>query len=193
MEEETLVPAERIETSILFIRDQKVLLDADLSELNGVETKVLVQAVKRNKARFPADFMFQLSPEEYQGIKSHFGGSGRWGGRRYPPYAFTEQGVAMLSSVMNSSRAIMVNIEVIRTFVRLRHMMATHGDLARKLDALEKKYDMQFSAVFDALRQLMLPPDPKKKQIGFHWDKKPAAKKKKAPARKNVPARKNSD
>lgn len=182
----SIVPAERIEQSILFIRGEKVMLDADLAVLYGVETRVIVQAVKRNLSRFPGDFMFRLSDKEYSLLNSQTEGRG---GRRYPPYVFTEQGVAMLSSVLNSQRAIMVNIEIMRAFVRLRQMMATHEDLTRKLDALEKKYDIQFSAVFDAIRQLMEPPNPKKKQIGFHWKAEESAKKKE-PAKKRSPAKK---
>jgi len=142
----SVIPLEQIEKRIFLLRGQKVLLSADLAELYGVETKVLVQAVKRNLDRFPDDFMFQ-----------NFG-----------PYAFTEQGVAMLSSVLHSDRAVHVNIEIMRAFVRLRQMLASHTDLARKLAALEKKYDAQFRVVFDAIRELMTPPEPKKKRpIGF--------------------------
>jgi phage regulator Rha-like protein len=164
-----LVPPERIERSILLIHSHKVMLDADLATLYGVETKQLIQAVKRNIFRFPSDFMFQLNKEEFENLRSHFGASSRWGGRRYPPYAFTEQGVAMLSSVLRSKRAVQVNIEIMRTFVRLRRILASHAGLARKLDALEKKYDAQFKIVFDAIRQLMAPPEPEpsKKRIGF--------------------------
>ena len=164
-----LVPPERIERSILLIRGHKVILDADLAALYGVETKQLIQAVKRNLPRFPDDFMFQLNEEEFENLRFHFGTSSQWGGRRYPPYAFTEQGVAMLSSVLHSRRAIQVNIEIMRTFVRLRRMLASHADLARKLDSLEKKYDTQFKVVFDAIRQLMVPPEQKspKRRIGF--------------------------
>ena len=164
-----LVTAERIEQSILLIRGHKVILDADLAALYGVETKQLIRAVKRNLPRFPDDFMFQLNEEEFENLRFHFGTSSQWGGRRYPPYAFTEQGVAMLSSVLHSRRAIQVNIEIMRTFVRLRRILASHADLARKLDSLEKKYDAQFKIVFDAIRQLMAPPEPKtpKKRIGF--------------------------
>jgi len=164
-----LVPPERIERSILLIRGHKVILDADLAALYGVETKQLIQAVKRNLPRFPDDFMFQLNEEEFENLRFHFGTSSQWGGRRYPPYAFTEQGVAMLSSVLHSRRAIQVNIEIMRTFVRLRRMLASHADLARKLDSLEKKYDTQFKVVFDAIRQLMVPPEqkPPKRRIGF--------------------------
>jgi len=164
-----VVPSERIERSILLIRGHKVMLDADLAALYGVETRQLVRAVKRNISRFPHDFMFQLSKDEFENLRCHFGTSSQWGGRRYPPYAFTEQGVAMLSSVLKSRRAVQVNIEIMRTFVRLRRMLASHADLARKLEALEKKYDAQFKVVFDAIRQLMMPPEPElpKKRIGF--------------------------
>lgn len=165
--EPSLVPVERIERAILLIRDKKVMLDADLASLYGVETKVLVQAVKRNAERFPQDFMFQLTKDEFAVLRSQIVTSRDWGGRRYPPYAFTEQGVAMLSSVLHSPRAIQVNIEIMRAFVRLRQMLASHAELARKLDALEKKYDAQFKAVFDAIRQLMAPPEPKRRPMGF--------------------------
>ncbi len=164
---QALVPVERIERAILQIRDKKVILDADLAALYGVETKVLVQAVKRNLERFPADFMFQLTKNEFVHLRSQVVTSREWGGRRYPPYAFTEQGVAMLSSVLRSPRAIQVNIEIMRAFVRLRKMLASHAALARKLNALEKKYDAQFKVVFDAIRQLMAPPEPKRRPIGF--------------------------
>jgi len=163
----SLIPVDRIEKAILLIRGQKVMLDVDLAELYGVETKVLVQAVKRNLERFPEDFMFQLSQEEFAILRSQFVTSSDWGGRRYRPYAFTEQGVAMLSSVLRSRRAIQVNIEIVRAFIRLRQMLASHVELARKLDALEKKYDAQFKQVFEAIRQLMAPPEPKRRPIGF--------------------------
>jgi phage regulator Rha-like protein len=165
----SLIPLERIERSILLIRGQKVMLDADLAALYGVETKQLVRAVKRNIFRFPDDFMFQLSKDESKNLRCHFGTSSQRGGRRYPPYAFTEQGVAMLSSVLNSERAIKVNIEIMRAFVRLRQILAQNKELAKRLDELEKKYDVQFKIVFDAIRQLMSPPEPEppKKRIGF--------------------------
>jgi len=163
----SLIPVDRIEKAILLIRGQKVMLDADLAELYDVETKVLVQAVKRNLERFPEDFMFQLSQEEFAILRSQIVTSSDWGGRRYRPYAFTEQGVAMLSSVLRSRRAIQVNIEIMRAFIRLRQMLASHVELARKLDALEKKYDAQFKQVFEAIRQLMAPPEPKRRPIGF--------------------------
>jgi hypothetical protein len=144
-----LVPSERIERSILLIRGQKVMLSIDLAELYQVEPRVLVQAVKRNIDRFPEDFMFQLTEEEYTNLKSQIVISS-WGGlRRARPYAFTEQGVAMSSSVLRSKRAVQVNIEIMRAFVRLRRILASHADLARKLEALEKKYDAQFNPVRD--------------------------------------------
>jgi len=165
--EKLLVPVERIEKAILLIRGQKVMLDADLAELYGVETRVLLQAVKRNIERFPEDFTFQLTQEEFAILRSQNVISSDWGGRRYPPYAFTEQGVAMLSSVLRSQRAIQVNIEIMRAFIRLRQMLASHVELSRKLDALEKKYDAQFKQVFEAIRRLMTPPEPKRRPIGF--------------------------
>ncbi len=146
------------------------MLDSDLANLYDVETRSLVQAVKRNLDRFPADFMFQLTPEELKQWRSQFVMSNPAAkmGLRRPPYAFTEQGVAMLSSVLNSVRAVQVNIEIVRTFVRLRQILSTHEDLARKLTRLEAKYDQQFRAVFDAIRQLMIPPaTPPKSRIGF--------------------------
>jgi len=164
---QSIIPVERIEKAILLVRKQKVILDADLAVLYGVETRVLVQAVKRNLERFPEDFMFQLSYEEFAILRSQSVTSSDWGGRRYPPYAFTEQGVAMLSSVLRSQRAIRVNIEIMRAFIRLRRILASHTELARKLDALEKKYDAQFKVVFEAIRQLMAPPEPKRRSIGF--------------------------
>ncbi len=145
-----------IERQILLIRGEKVILDADLAKLYGVDTKVLVQAVKRNKDRFPSDFMFQLSQVEFSDLRSQFVTS-TWGGRRYPPYAFTEQGVAMLSSVLRSSRAVAVNIEIMRTFVKLRRLLDSNDKLRKKLEALEQKYDEQFNAVFKVIRQLMEP------------------------------------
>jgi len=164
----SVVSVARIERAILMIRGEKVLLDQDLAELYGVETKVLVQATKRNIDRFPGDFMFQLSAEEFSDLKSQIVTSS-WGGRRTAPYAFTEQGVAMLSSVLRSPRAVQVNVEIMRTFVRLRRMLESHADLARKLEALERKYDRQFKVVFDAIRKIMTPdPPPKRRQIGFH-------------------------
>ncbi len=150
----SIVPIEVIEKKTLLIGGKKVMLDSGLAELYGVETKMLLRAVKRNSERFPDDFMVQMTKEEFDNLKYHFGAS-RWGGRRYLPYAFTENGVAMLSSVLNSKRAIQVNIQIMRTFTRLREMIASHKDLARKLDALEKKYDGQFHVVFEAIHQLI--------------------------------------
>jgi len=162
-----LIPLERIEKAILFIRGEKVLLSQQLAELYDVETKVLNQAVGRNRERFPDDFMFQLTAEEFANLKSQFVTSS-WGGIRTAPYAFTEQGVAMLSGILGSPRAIAVNIEIVRAFVRLRQMLASNAELACKLEALEKKYDGQFKVVFDAIRQLMSPPETKRREIGFH-------------------------
>ena len=164
-----LVSTERIERSILMIRGHKVMLDVDLAELYGVQIKVFNQAVKRNSNRFPSDFMFQLTDEEYHSLRSQIVTleTGRGRHRKYLPYAFAEQGVAMLSSVLRSKRAVRVNIEIMRAFVRLREILATHKDLAKRLEALEKKYDTQFKVVFDAIRQLMTPPEPKKRKIGF--------------------------
>lgn len=177
----------QIESKMFLIRGQKVMLDEDLAALYEVETKALNRAVKRNLDRFPADFMFQLSAEEFASLRFQYGTSnlrsqidtsnekpaGR-GGRRYAPYAFTEQGVAMLSSVLRSERAIQVNIEIMRAFVRLRQMLTTNAELARKLAALEKKYDIRFKAVFEAIHDLMAPAETKKKRpIGFaSWEKK---------------------
>lgn len=158
----------RIASQIYLIRGEKVMLDSDLAALYEVETKALNQAVKRNPDRFPGDFMFQLTRDEFASLRSQIVTSNPRGGRRTLPYAFTEQGVAMLSSVLNSKRAIEVNVQIMRTFVRLRRMLASNEDLARKLNALENKYDQQFKVVFDAIRQLMGPTDPpKRRQIGF--------------------------
>ncbi len=159
-------PAEAIERRILVIRGQKVMLDVHLAELYGVETKALNRAVGRNRDRFPADFMIQLTAVEFRNLRFQFGTSS-WGGRRFRPYAFTEQGVAMLSSVLRSERAVQVNIAIMRAFVKLREMLASHADLARKLDAMEKKYDAQFRVVFDAIRELMTPPAKSRHRIGF--------------------------
>jgi phage regulator Rha-like protein len=165
---QAIVPAERIESRILLIRGHKVMLDSDLAQLYGVETRVLVQAIKRNMERFPEDFLFQLNRQEFRHLRSQSVTSNRWGGRRYPPYAFTEQGVAMLSSVLRSKRAVLVNVEIMRAFVRLRRLLASHADLQRRLDELEKKYDAKFKVVFDAIRELMIPPKKKRRPIGFH-------------------------
>lgn len=154
---------------ILTIRRQRVLLDSDLAALYGVETKNLNKAVQRNKERFPADFMFQLSSEEHKALRFQSGTSktGR-GGRRHLPYAFTQEGIAMLSSVLRSPRAIQVNLAIMRAFVRLRQLALSVEEVARKLDSLEQKYEGKFKVVFDALRQLMTPPAQPQRQIGFH-------------------------
>ena len=165
----------RIERSIRLIRGDKVILDEDLAELYGVVVKRLNEQVRRNITRFPADFMFQLTNQEFKDLKSQFATSSVWGGRRTPPYAFSEQGVAMLSSVLHSPRAIQVNVEIMRTFVRLRRMLASHADLAEKLEALEQKYDAQFRVVFDAIRQMMQPEEKGRKEIGFKVEEDGAA------------------
>ncbi|MBM4146825.1 MAG: ORF6N domain-containing protein [Nitrospira sp.] len=166
-----IVPIEEIEKKIYLIRSHKGMLDADLADLYGVATKVLLQAVKRNLKRFPSDFMFQLNYQEVAALRSQFVTSktGR-GGRRYQPYVFTEQGVAMLSSVLNSERAIEVNIAIMRAFVKLREMLSSNKELALKLAQLERKiekHDDEIKLIFDAIRQLMTPPEPKRKKIGF--------------------------
>ncbi|MGD0058237.1 MAG: ORF6N domain-containing protein [Verrucomicrobiia bacterium] len=179
----SVIPIERIEQRIFLLRGQKVMLSPHLAELYGVEPKVLIQAVKRNVERFPDDFMFQLAPQEVALLRSQIvtlktPGQNRSGSQivilkrgqhiKYPPYAFTEQGVAMLSSVLHSKRAIRVNVEIMRTFVRLRQLLASHADLAAKLEEMEKKYDAQFKIVFDAIRHLVSPPTATpRKQIGF--------------------------
>ena len=172
---------ENVAQLVFFIRGEKVMFDTDL------EPRVLNQAVARNRKRFPADFMFQVSAREYDALTSQIvisdkddargapalrsqiviSKKGR-GGRRYRPYAFTEQGVAMLSSVLRSTRAVEVNIAIMRTFVQLRRLMDTNRDLARKIEALEKKYDEKFAVVFEAIKQLITPPEPPKRRIGFH-------------------------
>ena len=166
----SLMPAERLQQAILSLRGHHVMLDEDLADLYGVEVRVLNQAVKRNLERFPQDFMFQLTDSEFAALRSQSvtfkPARGQY--RKYRPHAFTEQGVAMLSGILNSPRAVQVNIEIMRTFVRLRQMLASHADLARRLAALERKYDAQFKVVFDAIRQLMAPPKPPpKRRIGF--------------------------
>lgn len=164
----TLVPSERIEQTILVIRGHNVMLDSDLAQLYGVTVGRLNEAVKRNEDRFPGDFMFQLTTAEFENLKSQIAiSSSKWGGRRHAPYAFTEQGVAMLSSVLRSKRAIQVNIAIMRAFVQLREMIASNKGLARRLNELEKKYDGQFRIVFEAIRELMAEPEPKSRRIGF--------------------------
>ncbi len=165
-----LIPIEVIEKKILLIRGEKVMLDADLAELYGVETKHLKRQVRRNIDRFPSDFMIQLSKEEYDSLRRHFGTLKRGEHSKYLPYAFTEQGVAMLSSVLNSERAVKVNIEIMRAFVKLREITSTHKELAEKLAELEKKimeHDEHIQGIFQAIRRLMTLPETKKRRIGF--------------------------
>jgi phage regulator Rha-like protein len=167
-----IITQQLIESKIFFIRGKKVMLDRDLSALYGVETKMLNRAVKRNTERFPEDFMFQLSKEEYtELLRCQFGTLKRGQHSKYSSYAFTENGVAMLSSVLNSRRAIQVNIQIMRTFTKIREMIATHKELKQKIEEMEKKYDYQFKVVFDAIRQLVEPPQRPRKRIGFLWDK----------------------
>lgn len=164
-----LIALERIEEKIFLIRNQKMMLDVNLAELYGISTKVLIQAIKRNANRFPFDFMFQLTQEEYDNMRSQFVTS-CWGGRRYLPYAFTEQGVAMLSSVLHSERAVLMNVAIMRTFVKLREILSTHKELAQRLAELEEKisqHDSEIQNLFQAIRQLMKPREESKHPIGF--------------------------
>ena len=180
VESHSIIPMERIERSILLIRGEKVMLDSDLAELYGVETKALNQAVKRNASRFPADFMFELTAEEWESLRSQSVTLKRGEHRKYLPYAFTEHGALMLANVLNSERAAQTSVQVVSAFVKLRQMLASNAELARKLAALEQKYDAQFKVVFDAIRQLMSPPEKPRREIGFHvkhHDDKPKAKK----------------
>ena len=168
-----IIDDEQLTHLIYRMRGINVMLDSDLAKLYGVETRTLLQAVKRNSERFPDDFMFQLNVEEFELLRSQnvISKQGR-GGRRYSPYVFTQEGVAMLSSVLRSSQAIQVNIEIMRAFVRLRQLIGSNEKLARKLVTLEKKYDEQFKVVFDAIRQLMILPEKEKRPIGFApWSK----------------------
>ena len=163
-----VLAVENVSRCIRTLREERVLLGPDLARLYGVEVRALIQAVQRNRTRFPLDFMFQLDAVEWKNLKSQFVISS-WGGSRALPYAFTEQGVAMLSSVLRSQRAIAVNVEIMRAFVRMRRMVAEHADLAGRLDRLEREYDGKFKVIFDAIRQLMLPPaTPPRERIGFH-------------------------
>jgi hypothetical protein len=169
--QKSAIPAESIASKIYLIRGQKVMLDRDLAELYGVQTKVLKQAVRRNIDRFPLDFMFEISKNEMENLRSQIVTSS-WGGLRYLPMAFTEQGVAMLSSVLNSDRAIQVNIQIMRTFSQLRRMLETHNDLKRKIESLEKKYDENFQIVFEAIKQLFDEEEKPKVKIGYIKEKK---------------------
>jgi phage regulator Rha-like protein len=167
----SIVPIERIYRSILLIRGHKIILDKDLAELYGVETKALTRAVRRNNERFPEDFMFRLTMQEFENLRRHFGTSS-WGGRRYPPYAFTEQGVAMLSSVLRSKRAMAVNIAIMRTFVKLREILATNEALRRKIELMERKYGEQFKLIFNVLSEMVMADSKPKSQIGFLTESK---------------------
>lgn len=165
-----IVPIQRIAQAIFILRGQKVILGQDLAALYGVTVGALTQAVKRNMGRFPKDFVFQLTAEEFTNLKSQFVTSS-WGGRRHLPYAFTEQGVAMLSSVLKSERAVKVNIAIMRAFVKLRETLETNRQLARKFSELEKrvgKHDEKIGAILEAIRQLMTPPTKPRREIGFH-------------------------
>ncbi|MDP1677666.1 MAG: ORF6N domain-containing protein [Bacteroidota bacterium] len=166
MKQSSLIPTEIIEKRILLIRGQKVMLDNHLAELYDVQTRDLNKAVKRNIERFPIDFRFQLNNKEFDNLMFQFGTSS-WGGTRKAPYVFTEHGILMLSSVLSSKRAIQVNIEIMRTFVRLRQLLSSNKELSRKLLELEKKYDEQFKVVFDAIHQILIPPDKPKRPFGF--------------------------
>jgi ORF6N domain len=165
-----IVPTALISQRIYFVRKTRVMLDADLALLYGVTTKNLNKAVKRNASRFPSDFMIRLRPKEIEILRFQSGTSSSktHGGRRYLPFAFTEHGVAMLSSVLNSDRAIQVNIAIMRAFLQIRSMLATHEDLRRKISEMEKRYDSKFHAVFATLRQMLEAPVPPRRQIGFH-------------------------
>ncbi len=162
MTENVLIPIERIAERIYLIRDEKVMLDSDLAELYGVETRVLIQAIKRNIKRFPENFMFQLTQEEFQNLKSQTVISS-WGGRRYTPYAFTEHGALMLSSVLRSKKAVDVSIAIVETFVRLREMLTTHKDVARKIE----EHDKHIANLYAHVERLLKPTEEKKKPIGF--------------------------
>src|SRR5216117_1477242 len=165
-----IIPVQRIAQAIFVLRGQKVILSQDLAALYGVTVGVLTQAMKRNTRRFPEDFVFQVTAAELRDLKSQIVISS-WGGRRHLPYAFTEQGVAMLSSVLNSERAVKVNIAIVRTFVKLRETLETNRELARKFAELEKrvgKHDEKIDAILEAIRQLMVPPEKPQREIGFH-------------------------
>lgn len=165
-----IIPQERIESKIFFIRGQKVMLDSDLAELYGIETKYLKRQVKRNFSRFPSDFMFELGREEYNSLRCLFGTLERGRHSKYPPFAFTEQGIAMLSSVLNSEQAIQVNIIIMRAFVRLKQMIATHKELAHKIEELERKYkkhDVEIETIFGAIKKMLEPPKSPPRKFGF--------------------------
>jgi phage regulator Rha-like protein len=166
----TYISIKQIEESILIIRDQRVLLDSELAKIYGVTTKRLNEQVRRNRDRFPQDFMFQLNEVEVSFLRSQSATSKGRGGRRYLPFAFTEHGILMLANVLTSETAIGTSIKVIRAFKHLREMVISHVDLSRRLDSIEKQYDSQFKVVFDAIKQLMIPPDLPKRRIGIRND-----------------------
>lgn len=173
MSEEGLIPIERIEQKIYVVRGERVMLDSDLAEIYGVETKMFNRAVKRNIKRFPEDFMFQLTDEEDESLRFQIGTSNKKrGGRRYLPYVFTEHGALMAANILNSDRAVEASVAVVRAFVKLRRLLASNAELSKKVEALERKYDANFKIVFDAIRKLMLPPDKPKQAIGFVEKKK---------------------
>lgn len=182
-EQNSIVPYERIAGRIFLIRAQKVILDKDLAELYGVSTGNLNKAVARNKDRFPEDFMFQLNKAEFNNLIFHFGTSS-WGGTRKMPNAFTEQGIAMLSSVLKSGRAVAVNIAIMRTFVKLREILATNSALRRKIEAIERKYDEQFKLVFKILSEMITPKEKPKKPIGFLTETQPETRAGKAKSKR---------
>jgi hypothetical protein len=187
---ESIIPVERIKEAIFVVRGHKVMVDSDLARLYGVETRVLIQSVKRNTERFPEDFMFQLSSDEFDNLKSQIVISS-WGGRRRArPYMFTEQGIAMLSSVLRSKRAVEVNIAIMRTFVKLREILATNASLRRKIESMERKYNEQFQAVFSVLAEMTMKTEKPKRQIGYHTQTKKATSKKKASRKKIKKAKK---
>jgi hypothetical protein len=169
MSEENLIPIERIEQKIYVIRGERVMLDSDLAKIYGVTTKVFNQAVKRNLKRFPEDFMFQLTAEEFENLRSQIVTSSlsNYGGRRYLPSVFTEHGALMAANILSSDRAVEASVQVVRAFVKLRQMLASNAELAKKVEALERKYDANFKIVFDAIRKLMVPPNKPKQAIGF--------------------------
>ena len=174
MTESTIVPAEMIASSIVVLRGQKVILDTDLASLYGVETKVFNQAVRRNLDRFPADFMFQLTPDEAKSLRSQFVTSNQRGGRRYIPFAFTEHGAVMAATILNSPRAVEVSVYVVRAFVKLWSIFAVHGELADRLNELEGRvegHDKSITLLIEAIRQLALPPETSDRKIGFDEDR----------------------
>ena len=168
MTTDIIIPSERIVSKIYIIQGRKVMLDRDLAELYGVETKTLVRAVKRNNERFPGDFIIQLTKEEFENLRCQ-NGTSRWGGRRYLPYAFTENGVAMLSSVLNSPKAIQVNIQIIRTFTKLRELLGTNEALQRKIMEMEQRYDKKLKEVFSVLQLLLKEDEMPKEEVGFKY------------------------